>query len=59
MPRNIKEEDKPCIPEIPDGFSDVFLFNAYPPESWKNELETQQDYKGLDCCEFLKPPYIN
>lgn len=42
---NIKEKDKLSIPEISDGFSDLFLFKNYPSESWKNELETQKNYK--------------
>ncbi|MDJ0691864.1 MAG: glycosyltransferase family 39 protein [Xenococcaceae cyanobacterium MO_188.B32] len=33
------------IPLIPEGFSDVFLLKTYPLESWRNELEKQQDYK--------------
>ncbi len=43
---NLQEKDRLSIPTIPDGFRDVFLFKAYPPDSWKNELETQQNYKA-------------
>ncbi|MGB5632670.1 MAG: glycosyltransferase family 39 protein [Waterburya sp.] len=43
---NLQEKDRLSIPTIPEGFSDVFLFKAYPPDSWKNELETQQNYKA-------------
>ena len=42
---NLQEKKQLNIPKIAKGFSDIYLFKAYPPESWKNELETQQDYK--------------
>lgn len=42
---NIQEKDKLSIPKVSHGFSDLFLFKNYPSESWKNELETQQNYK--------------
>ena len=42
---NLQESKQLSIPKIAEGFSDIYLFKAYPPESWKNELETQQDYK--------------
>ena len=44
---NLQEKEELRLPKIAiiKPFSDVFLFQAYPSESWKNELETQQDYK--------------
>jgi hypothetical protein len=42
---NLQERDRLSIPTVTNGFSDIFLFKAYPPDSWKNELETQQNYK--------------
>ena len=42
---NLQEREQLNIPPIPNGFSNVFLFQAYPPELWKDELQTQQDYK--------------
>ena len=43
---NPEQRNQLNLPPIPEGFSDVFLLNAYPPESWRNELEKQQDYKA-------------
>jgi hypothetical protein len=31
------------IPKIPDGFSDVFIFN--PSKSWRRQLEKAENYK--------------
>ena len=43
---NPEQKHRLNIPPIPEGFSDVFLLNAFPSESWRNELEKQQDYKA-------------
>ena len=43
---NPEQKHQLNIPPIPEGFSDVFLLNAYPSELWKSELEKQQDYKA-------------
>ncbi len=42
---NINNKDKLNIPDIPDGFSDIFLLKHYPSKSYKNELKTQKYYK--------------
>ncbi len=36
---------KPYLPEIPDGFSDVFLFHPRPSSEWLNELNKEQTDK--------------
>ena len=40
-----KLEYKPQLPEIPEGFSDVFLFNDGSPERWIHLLKKEQMYK--------------
>jgi hypothetical protein len=35
---------KPYIPEVPEGFSDVFLYNPRPPEVWLYNLGKEQTY---------------
>ena len=42
---NLEEREQLKIPKIGKDFSDIFLFKSYPSDSWKKELETQQDYK--------------
>ena len=41
----LQKENRLSIPTISQEFSDIFLVQAYPSESWKKELETQKDYK--------------
>ncbi|MCP2731695.1 glycosyltransferase family 39 protein [Limnofasciculus baicalensis] len=36
---------KPYIPQIPDEFSDVFLYKHTPSPKWNEELKKQQIYK--------------
>jgi uncharacterized membrane protein len=38
-------EDKPYIPKIPKGFTDVFLFKTAPSDQWRRELEKEKTYK--------------
>ncbi len=40
-----KLEDKTYLPEIPERFSDVFLFNDGSPERWLHLLEKEPMYK--------------
>ena len=42
---NSKVGVKPYIPQIPDGFSDVFLYNHTPSPKWIDELKKQPKYK--------------
>jgi uncharacterized membrane protein len=36
---------KPYIPQIPDEFTDVFLYKPTPSPQWSDELKKQQTYK--------------
>jgi hypothetical protein len=42
---NYKPEDKPYLPKIPQGFSDVFLFKGGSYEKWFNILQKELIYK--------------
>ncbi len=42
---NSKVGVKPYIPQIPDGFSDVFLYKYTPSQKWIDELKKQPNYK--------------
>lgn len=43
--KQVNLEDKPNIPQIPDGFSDVFLFETSPSQEWLSQLGKNQPYK--------------
>jgi uncharacterized membrane protein len=36
----------PYLPNIPDGFSDVFLFNPRPSHAWMNAFNRQRQYQA-------------
>ncbi|HAA31616.1 MAG TPA: hypothetical protein DCE56_32845 [Cyanobacteria bacterium UBA8553] len=38
----LQSDVKPYVPEIPDGFSDVFLFHPRPSSEWLNALDKEQ-----------------
>jgi hypothetical protein len=42
---NLEFVESPYLPEIPKGFSDVFLYKFRPRELWLNRLKQQQDYQ--------------
>lgn len=42
---NSKLSLQPYIPQIPDGFTDIFLFKPTPSPKWLDELKKQQTYK--------------
>ncbi|HBE18998.1 MAG TPA: hypothetical protein DEG17_15170 [Cyanobacteria bacterium UBA11149] len=42
---NSKISFQPYIPQIPDGFTDIFLFKPKPSPEWLDELKKQQLYK--------------
>ncbi len=41
---NLDIADQPNISQIPDGFSDVFLFKTSPSQEWKHKLAENQTY---------------
>ena len=41
----LQSDVKPYLPEIPDGFSDVFLFHPRPSSEWLNGLNKEQTDK--------------
>jgi len=43
--KNYKVVDKPYLPEIPDDFTEIFLFKTAPSAEWKNELKANKNYK--------------
>jgi uncharacterized membrane protein len=43
--QNTEIAEQPNIPELPDGFSDVFLFETSPSEEWRRKLAENHTYK--------------
>lgn len=42
--QNLEIADQPNFSQIPDGFSDVFLFETSPSQEWKHKLAENQTY---------------
>jgi hypothetical protein len=50
---------KPYIPEIPNGFSDVFLFHPRHSDKWLDELKQVDTYKMEPLVSNITEPYDN